>query len=89
LITQTKIFTNLKSLIKNNLKRKQKRLTNESRLLNIVVTLKNTIINYLIKKLKLDLILTILILSSFENLTNEANISQASQRIQKDFKDKL
>ncbi len=76
LIIETRTFINLESLINNSFKRKQKRSTNKSRLLNVVVTLKNIIINYLVKKLKLDLILIILILSSFENLTNEASVSQ-------------
>jgi len=61
-ITQTRILTNLEFLIENSLKRKQERLINESCLLSVVVTLENTIINYLIKKLKLDSILIISIL---------------------------
>jgi len=73
LIIQTKISTSLKSLIENNLKKKC--LTNKNRLLNIVVILKNTIINYLIKKLKLDLILTISNLFFFENLINKIDVS--------------
>ncbi len=69
-------FTSLRSLINNNLKRKQKYLINKSRLLSVVIILKNTIINYLLKKLKLDLILIILILSSLEDLINKVNVSQ-------------
>jgi len=71
------------------LKKKQKRLTNKSCLFSVIATLKNTIINYLIKKLKLDSISIILILFFFENLTNETSVSQILQRTQENFKDKL
>ncbi len=50
--TQIRTFTNFKFLINNNLKRKLKRLTNANHFLNAIVTQENTILNYLIKKLK-------------------------------------
>jgi len=76
LITQTRISISLRFLINNSLKRKQKYLTNKSCLFSIVVILENTILNYLFKRLKLNLISTISILSFLENLTNETNVSQ-------------
>jgi len=62
-ITQTRILTSFEFLIKNNLKRKLKRLTNANRFFNIVVTQENTILNYLIKKLKSNKLTTLLLVS--------------------------
>jgi len=76
LIIQTKIFTNLKILIDNSLKRKQRRLINENYLLSVVAILENTIINYLVKKLKLNSISTILIMFSLEDLIDKVVVSQ-------------
>jgi len=59
-IIQTKISISLKSLVNNSLKKKQEYLTNKNCLLNVVVISRNIIINYLVKKLKLDLISIIL-----------------------------
>ena len=47
-----KTFINLRSLINNDLKRKQKHSTNESHLLSMIITFENTILNHLVKKLK-------------------------------------
>jgi len=70
-------------LIKNNLKRKQERLTNESCLFSVVVTSKNTIINYLIKKLKLDLTSTRLIVWNriFMNLESNSLVYENTNYI--------
>ncbi len=47
-----KTFINLRSLINNDLKRKQRCSTNESHLLNVIITFKNIILNHLVKKFK-------------------------------------
>jgi len=65
----TATFISLKSLINNDLKRKQRCSTNESYLLSIIITFENTILNHLVKKsktneLKLTLITSISV-SSF------------------------
>lgn len=51
---QTEIFTNLKSLIYNSLKRKLEYLSNISYALNIVIIQENTILNRLVKKSRSD-----------------------------------
>ncbi len=83
--TFTKTFINLKSLMNNDLKRKQKCSINESHLLNAVITSENTILNHLIKKSrsnKLKLISIILLsMSSFvKNFTSEASILQTFKK---------
>ncbi len=80
-----KTFISLKSLMNNDLKRKQRRLMNENHLLNIIITSENTILNHLIKKLRsneLKLIsIMLLLMSSFvENFTDEANALQIFKR---------
>ncbi len=69
----------------NDLKRKQRRSINESYLLSIIIISENTILNHLIKKLKLDelksMLIMLLSMSSFvKNLTSEANALQISKR---------
>ena len=76
----TEIFINLKLLMNNDLKRKQRHSMNESYLLSTVITSENTIMNYLIKKsrsneLKLTLITLLLMSSSVKNFTSEVNTS--------------
>ncbi len=83
IITET--FINLRLLIDNDLKRKQKRSTNESYLLSVIITFKNTILNHLVKKsktnkLKLTLITSISVSSSFKNLTREVSTLQTLKR---------
>jgi len=78
-------FISLKSLIDNDLKRKQRHSTNESHLLSIIITFKNTILNHLIKKLKTNelkstSITLISVSSSFENLIKEASTLQTFKR---------
>ncbi len=92
--TFTKIFINLKSLMNNDLKRKQRRSTNESHLLSAVATSKNTILNYLIKKLrsnelKSTSVTSMLISSSAEDFTSEASASQTFQSASNSFDDEL
>jgi len=81
-------------LINNDLKRKQRHLTNESYLLSIIITFENIILNHLVKKsktnkLKLILITSISVSSSFENLTRKASILQTLKRILNNFEDEL
>ncbi len=83
--TLTKTFINLKSLMNNDLKRKQRRSTNESHLLSVIITSENTILNHLIKKsrsneLKLTSITSLLMSFSVENLTSEASALQTLKR---------
>ncbi len=92
--TFTETFISLKSLMNNDLKRKQRRSTNESHLLSTVVTSENTIMNHLIKKLrsnelKSTSVTSLLISSSVKNLTSEASALQTLKRIQNDLKCKL
>jgi len=77
----TATFISLELLIDNDLKRKQKCSTNESYLLNVIITFKNTILNHLVKKSKtneskLTSITSILISSSFEDFTSEVSTLQ-------------
>jgi len=60
-VAQTRAFITFKLLIKNNLKRKQKRLINANRLLIIIAILRKIIINYLVKKARLNKVISILI----------------------------
>jgi len=90
----TETFINLRSLINNDLKRKQKRSTNESHLLSMIITFKNTILNHIVKKsktneLKLTLITSISVSSSFEDFTREVNILQMLKRISNSFECEL
>ncbi len=90
----TETFINLRSLINNDLKRKQKRSTNESYLLSMIITFKNTILNHIVKKsktneLKLTLITSISVSSSFEDFTREVNILQMLKRISNSFECEL
>jgi len=78
------MFTNLKSLTNNNLERKLECSINANRSFNVIITQENTILNYLIKKLKLSKLTTfllILTLSLIKNLINKANILQTSYKI--------
>ncbi len=61
----TETFINLKLLINNDLKRKQKHSTNESHLLNVIIIFKNTILNHLIKKSKTNELLKSAMTNSF------------------------
>ena len=88
-----KVLT-LRLLIDNDLKRKQKRSTNESHLLSIIITFKNTILNHLIKKSKTNELKSISITSisvsfSFKNLTREINILQMLKKTSNSLKCKL
>ncbi len=83
--TFTETFISLKSLMNNDLKRKQKRSINESHLLNVIITSENTILNHLIKKsrsneLKSISIILLSMSSSVENFTSEANALQTLKR---------
>jgi len=67
---------------------------NESHLLSTVVTSENTIMNHLIKKLRSNelksiLIMSLLMSSSVENLTSEANALQILKRTQNNLKCEL
>jgi len=90
----TETFISLKSLINNDLKRKQRRSTNESHLLNVIITFKNTILNHLIKKsktneLKSILITLISVLSFFEDFTKEVSTLQTFKRTSNSFECEL
>ncbi len=83
--TFTETSINLKLLMNNDLKRKQRRSTNKSHLLNTVITSENTILNHLIKKsrsneLKSTSVMSLSMSSSVENLTSEANALQILKR---------
>ncbi len=78
--TFTETFISLKSLIDNNLKRKQRRSTNESHLLSMIITFENIILNHLVKKSKTNKskstsITSISISSSFKDFTRKASTS--------------
>jgi len=88
--TFTETFISLKSLINNDLKRKQRCSTNESHLLNVIITFENTILNHLVKKLKMNelkstLITSISISFSFENFTREVSTLQMLKRTSNSF----
>jgi len=90
----TKTFINLKSLINNDLKRKQKHSTNESHLFNVIITFENTILNHLVKKSKtneskLTSITSISVSSSFEDLTRKVSTLQMFKRTLNSFECKL
>ncbi len=83
--TFTETFINLKSLMNNDLKRKQRCSMNESHLLSTIITSENIILNHLIKKLRLNelkstSVILLSISSSVENLTSEANALQTLKR---------
>ncbi len=84
--TFIKIFINLKSLMNNDLKRKQRCSMNESHLLSTVITSENIILNHLIKKsrlneLKSTLIILLSILFFVKNLTSEVSTLQTLKKI--------
>jgi len=92
--TFIKTFISLKSLMNNNLKRKQRCSMNESHLLSAVITSENTILNHLIKKSRSNELkstsITSLSMSSFiENFTDEANALQTFKRILNSLKCEL
>ncbi len=92
--TITKIFISLRLLINNDLKRKQKCSTNESHLLSMIITFKNTILNHLVKKsktneLKSTSITSILVSSFFEDFTREVSTLQMLKKTSNSFKYKL
>jgi len=92
--TFTVIFISLKSLINNDLKRKQRHSTNESHLFSMIITFENIILNHLVKKsktnkLKSILITSILISSSFENFTSEVSTLQMLKRTSNNLECKL
>ncbi len=77
----TETFINLKLLMNNDLKRKQKRSMNESCLLSAIITSEKTILNHLIKKSrsnesKSTSITSLSMSFSVKNLTSEANALQ-------------
>ncbi len=83
--TFTETFISLKLLMNNDLKRQQRCSMNESHLLSAVITSENTILNYLIKKLrsnelKLTLITSLSMSSSVENLTNKVRALQTLKK---------
>ena len=83
--TFTETFINLKSLMNNDLKRKQRCLMNESHLFSAIIISENIILNHLIKKSRLNelksMLVTSLLISSFvKNLTSEANTLQTFKR---------
>jgi len=88
--TFTETFISLRSLIDNDLKRKQKCSTNESHLLSVIITFENIILNHLIKKsktneLKSTSITSISVSSSFEDLTRKASTLQMLKRTSNSF----
>ncbi len=92
IITET--FISLKSLIDNDLKRKQRRSTNESHLLSMIITFENTILNHLVKKsktneLKLTSIISILVSSSFEDFIRKVSTLQMLKRTSNSLECKL
>ncbi len=90
----TETFINLRLLINNDLKRKQKCSTNESHLLSIIITFENTILNHLVKKSKINKlkstsITSISISFSFEDLTRKASTLQTFKKTSNSFECKL
>jgi len=84
----------LKLLIDNDLKRKQRRSTNESYLLSMIITFENTILNHLVKKLKTNelkstSITSISVSFSFEDLTREVSTLQMLKKTSNSFECKL
>jgi len=89
-----KTFINLRSLINNDLKRKQKHSTNESHLLSMIITFENTILNHLVKKLKTNKLKSTLIISisvsfSFEDFTREVSTLQMLKKTSNSFEYEL
>jgi len=87
-------FINLRSLINNDLKRKQKHSTNESHLLSMIITFENIILNHLVKKLKTNKLKSTLIIStsvsfSFEDFTREVSTLQMLKRTSNSFEYEL
>ncbi len=90
----TEIFISLRLLIDNDLKRKQKRSTNKSHLLSVIITFEYTILNHLVKKsktneLKSTSITSISISSSFEDFTRKASTLQMLKKTSNSFECKL
>ncbi len=83
--TFIKTFINLKLLMNNNLKKKQRCSMNKSHLFSAVITSENTILNHLIKKsrsneLKLTSITSLLMSSFVKNLTSEVSALQTFKK---------
>ncbi len=92
--TFTETFISLKSLINNDLKRKQRCSTNESHLFSMIITFKNIILNHLVKKLKINKlkstsITSISISSSFEDFTRKVSTLQMFKRTSNSFECKF
>ncbi len=90
----TKTFISLRSLIDNDLKRKQRCSTNENHLLSVIITFKNIILNHLVKKsktneLKSTSITSISLSSSFEDFTKEVSTLQTFKRTSNSLECKL
>ena len=90
----TKTFINLRLLINNDLKRKQRHLTNESHLFSMIIIFENTILNHLVKKSKINkskstLITSISVSFSFEDFTREASTLQMLKKTSNSFKCKF
>jgi len=90
----TETFISLKSLINNDLKRKQRYSTNESHLLSMIITFENTILNHLVKKSKINelkstLITSISVSSFFEDFTRKASTLQMLKKTSNSFECKL
>ncbi len=87
-------FISLKSLMNNDLKRKQRRSMNESCLLSAVITSENIILNHLIKKsrsnkLKSTSVMSLSMSFSVENLTSEVSTLQTLKKTLNSLKDEL
>jgi len=92
--TFTATFISLKSLIDNDLMRKQRRSTNESCLLSVIITFENTILNHLVKKsktneLKSTSIILISVSFSFEDFTSEVSTLQTLKKTSNSFECEL
>ena len=90
----TETFISLRLLINNDLKRKQKRSTNKSHLLSVIITFENTILNHLVKKSKINkskstLITSISVSFFFEDFTREASTLQMLKKTSNSFKCKF
>jgi len=78
------MFTSFEFLINNNLKRKLERSINANRSFSVVATQENTILNYLIKKLRSNKLITflfVLMLSLIRSSINKINVLQTSYKI--------
>ena len=78
------MFTSFEFLTNNNLKRKLERSINANRSFSVVATQENTILNYLIKKLRSNKLITflfVLMLSLIRSSINKINVLQTSYKI--------